>query len=165
MNSTQSQPLHLQRNGKRAQLERERSAKIDKENAILVDKLNKIFIGPSRQTSASAGPKSLNIGARRKQAQTITAENQRMLKRLQSIKPSVTANAQLREERRQNLEYMNRRRAVRPGASTLTRPRSVDARVAGNTVPMQHTGLTQQPQWPDAAQWDEEEYDDELEYY
>jgi hypothetical protein len=76
-------------NRKRAQQERFRQGDIEKENYRLLQRFHEIGAAPSVSKPAPRPrARSLNCGIRKKELDRIQAENQHMLRRLQSVKPT-----------------------------------------------------------------------------
>jgi len=80
-------------NRKRDQQRRDRQTDIARENTRLLQRFHEIGTSGSRPRASSLGPRSLNVGQRKKEFDRIQAENQRMLRRLQSVRPALAAPA------------------------------------------------------------------------
>merc|ERR1719440_2195103 len=76
-------------NRKREQQRRDRQTDIARENTRLLQRFHEIGTSGSRPRAASVGPRSLNVGARKKEFDRIQAENLKMMRRLQSVRPGV----------------------------------------------------------------------------
>merc|ERR1719436_1792069 len=88
---------HLSSKSKTRKLQEDRAAEINLENRILLQKMLNIDSKPSEcSTEALAGvrvpPKSLCGGKQRRELDRITDANQKLLYRLQNVKPSINPN-------------------------------------------------------------------------
>eukprot|EP00933_Yihiella_yeosuensis_P033304 TRINITY_DN27043_c0_g1_i1.p1 TRINITY_DN27043_c0_g1~~TRINITY_DN27043_c0_g1_i1.p1 ORF type:complete len:221 (-),score=46.48 TRINITY_DN27043_c0_g1_i1:315-977(-) len=118
---------HLKTKPKTRKLQEDRAAEIQLENRILLQKMLNIDTKPSELVGAmNAGsfkPRSLHGDAQRRDMDRISAENQALLNRLQSTKPSIDPKAWEEEEvDRQALKYRLSQNACRGRASKLRMP-------------------------------------------
>ena len=86
-------------NSKGARLEAERNAQIMHENTILLNKLSKILTRDADPPRAQLGARGLHDPARRLAREKIDRENLMLLRRLQYVRPSIDAEAQLAQHR------------------------------------------------------------------
>ncbi|CAK4084800.1 unnamed protein product [Aphanomyces euteiches] len=112
-NSEPTRPAHLRKNLKKEQMKEERYATIERENRILLEKMSFIMQHDTldnKNDSIKHGH-SLNKEQRKRELQRITAENQSILRRIQTRQPTYDhvqweEEAKLHEKYAQNIrEY------------------------------------------------------------
>ncbi|EQC39829.1 hypothetical protein SDRG_03249 [Saprolegnia diclina VS20] len=122
-NSEPTRPAHLRKNLKKEQMKEERYATIERENRILLEKMSFIMQHDTldnKNDSIKHGH-SLNKGQRKRDLQRITAENQSILRRIQTRQPTYDhvqweEEAKLHEKYAQNIrEYPERYAGVGEG--------------------------------------------------
>lgn len=119
---------HLRSKPKTKKLQEDRAAEIQLENRILLQKMLNIDTKPSQfsgdaMTSQRFPPRSLHGEAQRRELDRITMENQDLLKRLQSAKPSIDPRMWEEEEMdRQALKFRLSQNSCRGRALNLPMP-------------------------------------------
>lgn len=98
---------HLDNRSKSRQMESERLSAIEKENTRLVKKMGEIKGKPSTLDNHNDNKykKSMNAGARQREQEKIEAENQAIVKRMQTNPPSYS-KTKWDEERDKQLKYL-----------------------------------------------------------
>jgi E3 ubiquitin-protein ligase TRIP12 len=89
-NTEPHRPSHLRKNLKKEQMKEERYAEIERENRILLEKMSFIMQNETldnKNASVNYGH-SLNKSLRKRELQKITAENQAILRRIQTREPT-----------------------------------------------------------------------------
>ena len=76
---------HLAVNAKRERLIEERCEEIERQNRLLLARMTQIMASKSNFHSLPPGPKSLNIGTRRKELMRIVSENEKILSRINGV--------------------------------------------------------------------------------
>jgi len=126
-NSPPDQP-HLRHKAKTRKLQEDRASEIQLENRILLQKMLNIDTKPSQlaaETTAQqrAAPRNLHVVRAQKEFSRITAENQELLKRLQSAKASINpARLEDEETDRQALKFRLSQNSCRGRAPKLRMP-------------------------------------------
>lgn len=130
-----SQPkeqTHLRSKPKTRKLQEDRAAEIQLENRILLQKMLNIDTKPSMITEAmnkeTFKPRSLHGDAQKKDLDRITSENQALLNRLQSTKPSIDPRAWDEEEvDRQALKFRLSQNTSAGRVAKLRMPKAMSA--------------------------------------
>eukprot|EP01112_Ceratiomyxa_fruticulosa_P000193 TRINITY_DN101_c0_g1_i5.p1 TRINITY_DN101_c0_g1~~TRINITY_DN101_c0_g1_i5.p1 ORF type:complete len:274 (+),score=81.36 TRINITY_DN101_c0_g1_i5:179-1000(+) len=100
---------HLDFRRKRDQMREERLSTIEKDNLILLQKMTNIMKSPSTIDNRNTRhkKKSLNRDVRKTEIDRISTENEKLLKRLQSVKPSYD-HTKWDDERKENEKILKR---------------------------------------------------------